>query len=125
MLRAVQTHNTTELKSEDMNLSQWYLSVLMKYSIELLRITSLMVADTAFSNLPFVEGLREIGFCLVSRLLSNAVPLYIYEGPRTGKLGRPKTLDGKIDFANPDKGRMGRFYIDPSEGEAFELVAWT
>ena len=50
---------------------------------------------------------------------------YIYEGPRTGKQGRPRILDGKIDFANPDKGMMSRLDIDPSEGEAFEIVAWS
>jgi hypothetical protein len=49
---------------------------------------------------------------------------YVYEGPRTGKRGRPKTKDGKIDFANPDKSRMKRIDINASEGEAYELVAW-
>ena len=52
---------------------------------------------------------------------SNAVLYYIYEGPRTGKRGRPKTKDGKIDFANPDKCRMTRLDIDPEEGEALNL----
>ena len=107
-----------------MTLSQWYLSVLEKYRTDLLKITSLLVADAAFSVLPFVEGLKEIGFSLISRLRSNAVLYYIYEGPRTGKRGRPKTKDGKIDFSNPDKSRMTRLDIAPEEGEAFELVAW-
>ena len=124
MLRAVQTLNATELKAKDMTLSQWYLSVLEKYRTDLLKITSLLVADAAFSVLPFVEGLKEIGFSLISRLRSNAVLYYIYEGPRTGKRGRPKTKDGKIDFSNPDKSRMTRLDIAPEEGEAFELVAW-
>lgn len=125
MLRAVQTRNAAELNAQDMTLGDWYLSVLGKYSIDLLRITSLMVADAAFSNLPFVEGLRKIGFSLVSRFRSNAVLHYIYEGPRTGKRGRPRTLDGKIDFSNPDKKRMRRLDIDSTEGEAYELVAWS
>ena len=105
MLRAVQTLNAT-------------------VPCRLLKITSLLVADAAFSVLPFVEGLKEIGFSLISRLRSNAVLYYIYEGPRTGKRGRPKTKDGKIDFSNPDKSRMTRLDIAPEEGEAFELVAW-
>ena len=108
-----------------MTLGLWYLSALKKYSTDLLKITSLLVADAAFSNLPFVEGLREIGFSLISRLRSNAVLYYIYEGPRTGKRGRPKTKDGKIDFANPDKSRMTRLDIAAEEGEAFELIAWS
>ncbi len=78
-------------------------TVLKTYRTDLLKITSLLVADAAFSVLPFVDGLKEIGFSLISRLRSNAVLYYIYEGPRTGKRGRPKTKDGKIDFSNPDK----------------------
>ena len=125
MLRAVQTQNASELQAKDMTLSEWYLSVLKKYSGELLKITPLLVADAAFSNLPFVEGLKETGFSLISRLRSNAVLYYIYDGPRTGKRGRPKTKDGKIDFANPDKSKMSRLDIDKADGEAYELVAWS
>lgn len=125
MLRAVQTKNASELKADDLTLGQWYLSVLKTYSSELLKITTLMVADAAFSNLPFVKGLKEIGFSLVSRFRSNAVIHYLYEGPRTGKRGRPKTLDGKIDFDSPDLSRMKRIDIDPTEGKAYELIAWS
>lgn len=125
MLRAVQTRNATELKAKSMTLGQWYLSVLKKYKDNLLKITPLLVADAAFSNLPFVTGLKEIGFSLISRMRSNAVLYYIYDGPRTGKRGRPKTKDGKIDFANPDKSRMRRIDIDASEGNAYELIAWS
>ncbi len=89
----MQTLNATELEGKNMTLNQWYLSVLKKYRTDLLKITSLLVADAAFSVLPFVEGLKEIGFSLISRLRSNAVLYYIYEGPRTGKEDglRPRT----------------------------------
>ena len=125
MLRAVQTLNSKELKAKDMTLTEWYLHVLEKYKAELLKITPLIVADAAFSTLPFVQGLKKIGFQLISRLRSNAVLYYLYEGPRTGKRGRPKVLDGKIDFANPDFSRMSPIDIDLEEGRAYELVAWS
>lgn len=124
MIRAVQTLNTSEFEVRDINLSQWYLSVLRKYKTELLKITPLLVANAAFSNLPFVGGLKKIGFSLINRLRSNAVPYYIYEGSRIGKRGCPKTKDGKIDFSNPDKSRMTQLDIAPEEGEAFELTVW-
>ena len=125
MLRAVQTRNASELKAKEMTLSQWYLSVLEKYRESLLKITPLLVADAAFSNLSFVTRLKKIGFSLISRLRSNAVLYYIYEGPRSSKQGRPKIKDGKIDFANPDKSRMKRIDIDASKGVAYELIAWS
>lgn len=58
MLRAELTHNASELKARKMNLTDWYLHVLDKYKPELLKITSLMVADAAFSTLPFYRGSR-------------------------------------------------------------------
>ena len=84
-----------------------------------------MVADAAFWTLAFVEGLAETRFSLVSRFRSNAVLPSIHEGPRTGKRGRPRILDGRIDFRNPDSTGMNRLDIDPSEGEAYGLVAWS
>ncbi|MBJ2197672.1 MAG: transposase, partial [Muribaculaceae bacterium] len=54
MLRAVQTLNSTELEGKKITLNQWYLSVLKTYRTDLLKITSLLVADAAFSVLPFV-----------------------------------------------------------------------
>lgn len=125
MLRAVQTLNATELALKNLTLPQWYLSVLSKYKNELLKITNVMVADAAFSNKPFTDGLREIGFHLVSRFRNNSVLFYPYDSPRTGKKGRQKKYDGKIDFAHLDKNKMKRLYIVSKEGEAYELVAWS
>lgn len=123
-LRMVQTLNASELKAKSMTFSEWYLSVLKRHRDNLLKITPLLVSDAAFSNLPFVTGLKETGFSLISCLRSNAVLFYIYDGSRTGKRGRPKTKDVKIDFTNPDKSRMKRIDIDTHEGEAYELIAW-
>lgn len=125
MLRAVQTRNVAELAAENLTLPEWYLSVLKRYKDNLLRITNIVVADAAFSNKTFVTGLKEIGFELVSRLRANSVLFYLYEGERTGKRGRPKKYDGKVDFENLDTSRMTRLFIDLSEGSAFELIVWS
>lgn len=125
MLRAVQTKNADELASENLNLSEWYLSVLGRFKDKLLNITNIMVADAAFSNQPFISGLKEIGFELVSRLRSNSVLFYLYEGEHTGKRGRPKKYDGRLDFDNPDLSRMKPLDIDQSEGKAYEIVVWS
>lgn len=123
-LRMVQTLNASELKAKSMTLSEWYLPVLNRHRDNLLKITPLLVAHAALSNLSFVTGLKETGFLQISRLRSNAVLFYIYDRSHTGKSGRPKTKDGKIDFTNSDKSRMKRVDIDTHEGEAYELIAW-
>lgn len=125
MLRAVQTKSSKELEADNMTLPQWYLSVLKSYKKELLKITNILVADAAFSTKTFAEGLKGIGFHLVSRLRNDAVLFYPYMGPRTGKRGKPKKYDGRIDFENPDKSKMRKMSIDPADGTAYELIAWS
>ena len=123
MLRAVQTLNSRELKAREMTLNQWYISVLKRYSAQLLKITDRLVADAAFSVKPFVDDLLSIGFHLVSRLRNDAVLYYLYEGAPTGKRGRPKVYDGKIDFENLDLSRMAEINIGVKGEKAYELVA--
>lgn len=113
MLRAVQTLNSKELKAKDMNLPQWYLSMWEKYKADLLKITDVVVADAGFSCHTFVEGLRGIGFDLVSPFCSDLSSI-IFKVPKSGKRGRPKEVDGRIDFENPDLSRMQKLDIDPS-----------
>lgn len=123
MLRAVQTLNAAELAAKEMTLPQWYIAALKRHAAELLKITNYLVADAAFSTKPFFEGIRELGFHLVSRFRSDAALYYLYQGGRTGRPGRPKELDGKIDFDNLDLSRMTRVDIPREHGQAYELVA--
>ena len=45
--------------------------------------------------------------------------------PRTGKRGRPKTKDGKIDMKNLDLTRMGKMEMKDIEGTAYTLIAYS
>ena len=123
MLRAVQTLNSRELKAMEMTLNQWYISVLNRYRDRLLKITDTLVADAAFSVKPFVDALLGIGFQLVSRLRNDAVLYYLYQGAPTGKRGRRRVYDGKIDFDSLDLGRMTEVEIGVKDEKAYELVA--
>ena len=124
MLRAHQSLSTKELSLRNKTMVDFYISVIKRYRKELLKLSTLIGADAYFSTSTFVNGIKKEGFSLISRFRDNACLFYVYAGPRTGKRGRPKTKDGKIDFSNPDKSRMTRLDIAPEEGEAFELVAW-
>lgn len=123
MLRAVQTQPEKDTGREDWSLYDWYADVLKKYKAQLTRISRYAVADAAFSKKTFVDRLLSEGFHLVSRLRSDSVLHYVWEGERTGKRGRPRTKGEKIDFANLDKSKVKRLDIDPKDGEAYELKA--
>lgn len=123
MLRAVQTLNSHELGAREMTLNQWYIAVLRRHRWQLLKTTDTLVADAAFSVKTFVDELLPIGFHLVSRLRNDAALCYIHNGKPTGKRGRPRLYDGKIDFSNLDLTKMTEIGIATKGEKAYELVA--
>ena len=125
MLRAHQTPGNFELKKRNMTLVDHYIAVIKRYRKELLKLTDLIVADAFFSNRTFYEGIRKQGFHLISRFRDNAHLCYIYQGERTGKPGRPKTKDGKIDFRKLDMSRMTPVVVDGLPGKAYTLLAYS
>ncbi len=124
MNRAHQTLGTSALKMRDKTLVDYYLSVMKRYAKKLLPISKIVVADAFFSTSTFEKGLAELGFDLVSRLRDNACLFYLFKGARTGKPGRPKMPDGKIDFLNLDQSRMDQLEIEGLEGKAYTLEAY-
>ena len=68
---------------------------------KLRKASSYVVVDVYFAKYKFVKGLQEQGFHLVSRFLDDAVLFYPTIEKPTGKKGRPKLYDGKIDLDNP------------------------
>ena len=78
-----------------------------------------------FSIRPFVDGIKECGFHLVSRFRDTASLYYVYTGPRSHKPGHPKTLDGKIDYKKLDLTRMVELHIEGLEGTAYTLIAYS
>ena len=102
MLRAHQSLSNKELSLRNKTMVDFYISVIKRYRKELLKLSTLIVADAYFSTSTFVNGIKKEGFSLISRFRDNACLFYVYAGPRTGKRGRPKTKDGKIDMKNLD-----------------------
>lgn len=122
-LQAVQTPDSQTLESRDSNLIDWYLLVLKSMMEKLQRASHIVVADAYFSKSSIAMGLKEMNFDLVSRLRDDAVLFYHTLEKPTGKMGRPKLYDGKIDMANLDKSRVQKIDID--KGELYTLIAWS
>ena len=125
MLRAHQSLTNKELGLRDKSMTDFYISVIKRYRRELLKLSTLIVADAYFSTSTFVNGIKKYGFSLVSRFRDNACLYYVYNGPRTGKRGRPKTKDGKIDMNKLDLTRMEKMEMKKAEGTAYTLIAYS
>ena len=90
-----------------------------------MKATDIVVADAFFSIRPFVDGIKECGFHLVSRFRDTASLYYVYTGHRSYKPGRPKTLDGKINYKKLDLTRMAELHVEGLEGTAYTLIAYS
>ena len=88
------------------------------------RITSVLVADSAFSKKPFVDKMLGIGFNVVSRLRHDAALYYLWDCKPTGKPGRPRVKGDKIDYENIDKSKVKILCTDVSKGRVYALKAW-
>ena len=125
MLRAHQSLSNKELSLRNKTMVDFYISVIKRYRKELLKLSTLIVADAYFSTSTFVNGIKKEVFSLISRFRVNACLFYVYAGPRTGKRGRPKTKDGKIDMKNLDLTRMEKMEMKDIEGTAYTLIAYS
>ena len=85
------------------SLADWYADVVRGRKETLCPISKYLVADAWFSKKPFTDQITGMGMHLVSRLRDDADLKYLFQGPPTGKKGRPKKYAGKIDIANIDE----------------------
>ena len=97
-LEAVQTLNTDE-----QTLTDWYAGVISDRKETLMGISKYLVADAWFSKKPFTDQIVALEMHLISRLRDDADLKYLYQGPITGKKGRPRKYDGKIISNDIDK----------------------
>lgn len=125
MLKATQSPDTVTLANRGVTLNDWYLKVIEQMKEQLLSVSKYIVADAYFSKYSFAQGLQDMGFHLVSRLRDDSNLLYLYQGEKTGKKGRPKTFDGKIDVSNLDYSRMEKLDIYQEEGQLYTLIAYS
>jgi len=110
-LEAVQTPSVQELRSKDMSLTDHYATLVIERKDVLQSLSRYLTVDGYFAKKEFVNPvINETGLHLVCKLRNDANLSYIYHGKPTGKRGRPKTLDGKINMAQIDKRRIKLCY---------------
>jgi hypothetical protein len=108
-LEAVQTPNKQSLEADSSNLLKHYAQVIIQRKDTLQRFSNHMALDAYFSKKSFVDDITENTVLnIISRLRSDSVLQYLYLGEKTGKRGRPREYDGKVNIHKPD---MNHFKI--------------
>lgn len=122
-LEAVQTPPTKTLEQVKYTLIDWYLHVLRTRKEILQRLTNYVVADAYFSKSTFVEDALEMGFHVISRFRDDAYFRYLTTEQPTGKRGRPKLYDGKIEMEHLEEDRFEIINLENGKGRILSAVA--
>ena len=99
-LEAIQTPGSKGDPNQEANLLDWYGNVLYQRKSKLSELSSYIVADAYFAKKPFVDKVLLMEMHLISRLRDDADLKYLFFGERTGRKGRPRIHDGKIDWTD-------------------------
>lgn len=121
-LEAVQTPPAKTLEQVKYTLIDWYLHVLRTRKERLLRLTNYVVADAYFSKSTFVDGVLEMGFHVISRFRDDAYFRYLTTEQPTGKRGRPKLYDGKIEMKHLEEDRFEIINLENGQGRILSVV---
>jgi hypothetical protein len=89
---------------EEMTLLDYYCRIVKENCPYFKEVSSCLVADAFFSKKKVVDTVLSLGLHFMSRLRDDAVLQYIYRGEPTGKKGRPKKFEGKVNPCEPDMG---------------------
>jgi len=101
-LKAWQTPGFDKPDAEQFNLLSHYASLVTENAKAFKEISNYMVADAYFSKKPFVDKVLEAKLHFISRLRDDSVLMYKHYGTPTGKRGRPKKFEGRINIHDLD-----------------------
>ena len=121
-LEAIQTPDSGSLQKDSKSSTDWYIEILQKRQRVLLELTPYIVADAYFSKEPFVTEVCKMGFQVISRLRNDANLRYLTKEEPSGKRGRPKKYDGKIDLKQLDESRFTIIELDNNQGRLLSAV---
>lgn len=100
----------------------WYLHVPCTRKETLQRLANYVVADAYFSKSTFVYGAFEMGFHVISRFRDDAYFRYLITEEPTGKRGRPKLYDGKIEMEHLEEDRFEIVNLENGQGRILSAV---
>ena len=121
-LEAVQTPPVKALEQVKWNLIDWYVHVLEERKERLLELSRYVVADAYFSKFNFIDKVLGLGFHVVSRLRDDAVLRYLTQEEPSGRKGRPKQYDGKIEMESLVEEYFEITLLDNGQGRILSAI---
>ena len=119
-----QTRPTPELKKEQAAATRLDQAIkqLQTARPHLPPVVSYLAADGWYAKKKYVDAVVAEGLHLVTKLRSDADMRFRYTGARTGKQGRPKTYDGKVDWQDLSRfDKVDLSHCAPAVGPGVEV----
>ena len=124
-LEAVQTPSVKELKKEGKTLVSHYASLVIERKEVLESLSKYLVVDGYFAKKNYINSItEETNLHIISKMRKDANLYYLYQGEKTGKKGRPKVKDGKIDMTNINKERFKLVFEDKNV-KVYQVLAYS
>ncbi len=101
-LKAWQTPGIDNPDVEQFNLLSHYASIISENAKTFKEISDYIVADAYFSKKIIVDTVLDAKLHFISRLRDDSVLMYKHYGGPTGKRGRPRKVEGRINVNEPD-----------------------
>jgi hypothetical protein len=103
-LEAIQTPNKEGLAAKNQSLLGHYAQIIIDKQKHITAFTRYVAVDAYFSKASFINPiLEQTPLHIISRLRDDAVMRYLFRGEKTGKRGRPREYEGRIEVKKPDK----------------------
>ncbi len=124
-LEAVPTPNKTKLTAQNSNLVDHYVQIFTERKKDLTKLSNYLVVDGWFAKVNFVTPvLEKTGLHIICKFRKDAQLRYLFNGPRTGKKGRPKKYDGKVKPNDIDKNNLS-FCYENEEVLIHQGIVWS
>lgn len=112
-LLSVQTPNKTTLQAKNWTRVNHYAEIITSRSEQFEQLSDYLCVDGYFAKKKFVdEVMNKTSLHLICKLRSDANLKYISNARPTGKPGRPRLYDGKVNTKKVDKRRIRKVYQD-------------
>jgi len=112
-LEAIPTPNAEKLTANDSKLVKHYVQIFLDRKAQLEKLSNYLVVDGWFTKINFVTPiLEQTALHIIGKFRKDARLQYLYQGLRTGKRGRPKKYDGKVNPKQIDKKHLTFCYED-------------